>query len=118
MVQLLCLRPSEASGLKAPVVRGGDPSPHAPRSGKSIELYVKTVPCRNRGYSVNSELTDSSLEMRVIVSASNCAQERARMRLHARASSDKGIVSVTTISSSSDSAMRATAPPESTGCVQ
>src|SRR2546422_11735930 len=31
-----------------PVVRGGDPSRHVPRAGKSIELYVKTVPCRNR----------------------------------------------------------------------
>ena len=40
------------------------------------------------------------------------------MRGHARASSDSGIVSVTTISSMSDEAIRATAPPERTGCVQ
>src|ERR1022692_851237 len=69
-------------------------------------------------YSVNRELTDSSLDIRVIVSARSCAHESWRMRLHARASSDNGIVSVTTISSSCDSAMRATAPPDNTGCVQ
>src|SRR5258706_3216312 len=96
--------------------------PHAWRAGESLELYAETVHCCKPEcelrYSVNNELTDSSFEMRVIVSASNWAQDSARIRLHPRASSDSGIVSVTTISSSSDSAMRATAPPESTGCVQ
>src|SRR5208282_1560093 len=93
--------------------------------GESFELYAERLPDRNcasapgqAGYSVKSELTDSSLEMRVMVSASSCAHDRARMRLQARASAESGMVSVTTISSSSDSAMRATAPPDSTGCVQ
>ena len=53
-----------------------------------------------------------------MVSASSCAQESCRIRVHACASGDSGIVSVTTISSMSDEAIRATAPPESTGCVQ
>ena len=54
------------------------------------------------GYSVNSELTDSSFDTRVIVSARSCAQESWRMRGQACASGDSGIVSVTTISSSSE----------------
>src|SRR5262249_19125994 len=114
---------------KASVVRGGDNPALDASAGKSFELYAKTSrdgnsplvwvarPAPGR-YSVKSELTDSSFEMRVIVSARSCAHESTRMRLHAFASSESGIVSVTTISSISESAIRPTAPPERTGCVQ
>src|SRR3546814_11961039 len=48
----------------------------------------------------------SALEIRNMVSPSSDAQESWRIFLHSRAASDSGIVSVTTSSSSSDSAMR------------
>ena len=53
-------------------------------------------------YSMNSELTDSSLLMRRMVSASSSATDSWRMRLQARASSRSGMVSVTTSSSSAE----------------
>src|SRR5690606_30857677 len=68
--------------------------------------------------SMNSELTDSSLLMRSIVSASSDATETCRIFGQARASSRSGMVSVTTSSSRSDSEMRAAAEPDSTACVQ
>jgi hypothetical protein len=55
---------------------------------------------------MNSELTDSSLLMRNMVSAISSAIEIWRMRSQARASSRSGMVSVTTSSSRSDSPMR------------
>ena len=63
-------------------------------------------------YSMNSELTESSVEMRRMVSASKPAIDSCRILPHARASSRSGIVSVTTSSSMSDSAMRSTALPD------
>jgi hypothetical protein len=50
--------------------------------------------------SMKRELTDSSLEIRRIVSASSSAMLTWRMGVHSFASSDKGIVLVTTSSSS------------------
>ena len=67
---------------------------------------------------MNRELTESSLLMRRMVSASNPATDSTRIFLHAWASFDSGIVSVTTNSSIEDWSIRATAPPDSTGCVQ
>src|SRR5690606_28140101 len=69
-------------------------------------------------YSTNSALTDSALEMRSMVSPNNDAQDNWRIFLQALPSSDSGMVSVTTSSSSSDSLMRLMAPPDRTGCVQ
>ena len=53
-------------------------------------------------YSLKSELTDSSLLIRRIVSASSSPMDTERMCLQALASSDRGMVSVTTSSSRSD----------------
>ena len=49
-----------------------------------------------RCHSMKSELTESSLLMRSIVSAMSSAADRQRMRLQRLASSRSGIVSVTT----------------------
>src|SRR5438309_2023314 len=67
---------------------------------------------------MNSELTESSLLILRIVSASSPATDSTRIFLDAWAALESGIESVTTSSSISDSAIRSTAPPESTGCVQ
>src|SRR6185312_14887509 len=83
--------------------------------GEAVEAGKAPVAPRQ---SMNRLDTDSSLDTRVIVSARSCAHESWRMRGHSTASGDSGIVSVTTISSMSDSEIRATAPPESTACVQ
>jgi len=66
----------------------------------------------------HKELTESSLLMRSIVSASRSTTESTRILPHFFASSRNGMESVTTTSSSAESAMRSTAPPESTGWVQ
>src|SRR5690606_26501286 len=68
--------------------------------------------------SMKSEDTDDSVEIRSIVSASSSAIETWRILPQALASSRSGIVSVTTSSSSTDSLMRSTALPDSTGWVQ
>ena len=51
---------------------------------------------------MNNELTDSSLLMRSMVSATSSATESWRIRGHARVSSRSGMVSVTTTSSSAE----------------
>jgi hypothetical protein len=69
---------------------------------------------------MNSELTESSLLTRRMVSASSEATDSWRMRSpQLRAASDSGMVSVTTSSSrSSEPEMRSIAGPDSTACVQ
>ena len=69
-------------------------------------------------YSMKRELTESSLDMRRMVSAMRPATDSTRIFLQACASGRSGMVSVTTTSSSSDSEIRCTAWPESTGWVQ
>src|SRR5690606_40549972 len=71
-----------------------------------------------RRQSANSELTDSAVEMRRMVSPSRDAQDSWRIFAQARASSFSGMVWVTTSSSRADSWMRLMASPDSTGCVQ
>ena len=57
--------------------------------------------------------------MRRIVSASSGAHgQLADLRRSLAGFAVSGMVSVTTSSSSGESAMRSTAPPDSTGCVQ
>ena len=56
--------------------------------------------------------------MRRMVSASRPATESTRIFLQAWASARSGMLSVTTTSSSADSAMRCTALPERTAWVQ
>src|SRR5690606_42074580 len=73
---------------------------------------------RRPAQSTNSELTDSALEMRRMVSPSSAAHESWRILPQAWPCSDSGMVSVTTSSSSEEVSMRSMAPPDSTGCVQ
>ena len=56
--------------------------------------------------------------IRRIVSASIVATDSCRMRSHACASTDNGIVFVTTHSSNTDSVILLIALPDKTGCVQ
>ena len=75
-------RHARARGLS----RAGKPS-NVTATGLGRSLAATRGPCTGSArYSVNSELTDSSLETRVIVSASSCAHESWRMRGHACAS--------------------------------
>jgi len=67
---------------------------------------------------MHSEDTESSFEIRRIVSASSPATDSTRSFLHDCPSARSGMVSVTTTSSSDESAIRCTAAPESTACVQ
>src|SRR5205823_6852996 len=71
-----------------------------------------------RPYSTNSELTLLSSQILRIVSAISAATLTTRIFEHASASGLRGIVSVTTSSSSTEASMRLTAGPLSTGCVQ
>src|ERR1700722_20833740 len=68
--------------------------------------------------STYNELTDSPNAIRRIVSPSNSATLSWRILLHPLADSDKGIVSVTTSSSSCDPSRFLIAGPDNTGCVQ
>src|SRR4051794_22764700 len=72
------------------------------------QLHVRphfTLPLHSQIYSTNKELTESSLLMRNIVSASRPAIDNTRIRPHFAPSSLNGMVSVTTISSSAEFAM-------------
>src|SRR5205085_26801 len=68
--------------------------------------------------SANSDVTDSPSEMRRIVSAKRNATESWRTLLHALPLSPRGMVSVTTTSSSLELLIRSIAGPEKTACVQ
>src|SRR6185369_16133075 len=69
-------------------------------------------------YSTNNELTLLSSQILRIVSAISPATLTMRIFSHASASGLSGMVSVTTSSSITDAAMRLTAGPDSTACVQ
>src|SRR3569623_1634416 len=68
--------------------------------------------------SIKRVLTDSSVLMRRMVSASMPATVSCRMRGQARASGRSGMVSVTTSSSNTEDSMFLIAAPDNTGCVQ
>src|ERR1700677_1258980 len=90
---------------------------HSPTSVPDRDQFRNTHHQSTLLQSTYSELTESSSLIRRIVSASKPDTVSWRMRLQPRASSDNGIVSVTTSSSSTDFEMRSMAVPESTGCV-
>ena len=68
-------------------------------------------------YSANIELTDSSTLTRLIACASISARLTTRIFAQFRASADKGMVSVTTTSSSPECLILFTAGPDKTGWV-